>query len=214
MSAACLTQPTGDKALPQCGLRSAGCWRRCRWKTPFAVLQQRVLPAYTKTCWPPCWGMQRLGPKPSCPLGAWLWATLSCWPRAQHTLRHHESTHRGAMQHILHSWAAPVLHAWRRSMLLGCSPIFLFSLLPPVLFDSFLLWPVTRSLNRKKKKKKKRKKNVVIIIMMIIIIVIADACTGGFPVRSSRPVAGPISLFGDVQAVFKLHGRSSCTKGE
>lgn len=158
MSAACLTQPTGDKALPQCGLRSAGCWRRCRWKTPFAVLQQRVLPAYTKTCWPPCWGMQRLGPKPSCPLGAWLWATLSCWPRAQHTLRHHESTHRGAMQHILHSWAAPVLHAWRRSMLLGCSPIFLFSLLPPVLFDSFLLWPVTRSLNRKKKKEKKKEK--------------------------------------------------------
>lgn len=99
-------------------------------------------------------------------------------------------------------------------MLLGCSPIFLFSLLPPVLFDSFLLWPVTRSLNRKKKKKKKRKKNVVIIIMMIIIIVIADACTGGFPVQSSGPVAGPISLFGDVQAVFKLHGRSSCTKGE
>lgn len=31
----------------------------------------------------PAWGMQRLGPKPTCPLGAWFWATLSCWPRAQ-----------------------------------------------------------------------------------------------------------------------------------
>lgn len=64
---------------------------------------------------------------------------------------------------------------WRKES--TSSPIFAFSLLSPVLFDSFLLWPVTRSHNRKKKKKKK--KNVVVII---IIIIIADACTGGFPV--------------------------------
>jgi len=61
------------------------------------------------------------------------------------------------------------------------------------------------------KNKQKGKKKVVIII---IIIIIADAGTGGFPVRSSGPVATPISLFGDAQTVFKLHGRSSCTKGE
>lgn len=88
------------------------------------------------------------------------------------------------------------------------SPVFSFSLPSLVLFGSFLLQPVTCSPNTKKQN---RKKNIVIII---IIIIIADASTGGFPVRSSGPVATPIPLFGDAQAVFELHGRSSCTKGE
>lgn len=130
---------------------------------PLLCCSRRVLPAYTEACWPSClghataWSQTHLSPG-YLDLG---YPQLMAQSPAQ--VRQCTSTHRGAVQHLLHSWAAPVLHAWRRRMLLGwwrkestSSPIFAFSLLSPVLFDSFLLWPVTRSHNRKKKKEKEK----------------------------------------------------------
>lgn len=222
--------------------RSAG-HRRCPWKHSLAVLQWRVLPAPVPSPKPAgclAGASEGLIPNPFTPweLGFGLTSAAGPEPAPIPALLTGEAarihlergTWRGAPQPLHASWGAGTRAArsrggsccstpgsrrmlprdipgwWRKSPPLPPSPFPSHHQSSLAALSCGLSHILVTTTKKKKEKKEKYCSNNNNYNNN-------SGCLHSSLCRAADPWLA-LSLFGDVQAVFKLHGRSSCTKGE
>lgn len=214
--------------------RSAGHRRRCPWKHSLAVLQRRVLPASALSPKPDgclSGAYEGLIPNPLIPWELGFGLTSAAGPEPAQipalltgeAARVHPERGIAASPRLLGCWylGSPNLWGsccstpgsgrmlprnlpgwWRKSPPLPSSPFPSHHQSSLAVLSCGLSHVLITTTKKKEKYCSNNNNNNN-----------NSGCLHSFLCRAADPWLA-LSLFGDVQAVFKLHGRSSCTKGE